>query len=131
MGKLLTSSWALPSHLRPFFFLFFFLDQVWYCSIFSVLFFCGCEGACSQLNCLYFFLGLTFLLNETEAITLLMCSLQDEKHTSTTECLTLRQAAVFLSKGFFCRPQDVRMIAELHLRVVSSTYLMNVAMRMC
>ncbi|KAH7674399.1 Protein virilizer protein [Dioscorea alata] len=61
--------------------------------------------------------GLTFLLNETEAISLLMCSLQDEKHTSATECLTLRQAAVFLSKGFFCRPQDVRMIAELHLRV--------------
>ncbi|KAJ0980701.1 hypothetical protein J5N97_008956 [Dioscorea zingiberensis] len=61
--------------------------------------------------------GLTFLLNQTETTALLMRSLQDEKQMSNTDFITLRQAAVFLSKGFFCRPQEVRMITELHLRV--------------
>ncbi|XP_006651539.1 protein virilizer homolog isoform X2 [Oryza brachyantha] len=64
--------------------------------------------------------GLSFLLGQPEATELILLSLQDGEDMSKTECMTLRQAFNLLSKGFFCRPQEVAMITELHLKVGSS-----------
>ncbi|EEC75565.1 hypothetical protein OsI_12238 [Oryza sativa Indica Group] len=64
--------------------------------------------------------GLSFLLGQPEATELILLSLQDGEDMSKTECMTLRQAFVLLSKGFFCRPQEVAMITELHLKVGSA-----------
>ena len=66
-----------------------------------------------------FYSGLTFLLLQPEATATLILSLQGAENRSTAECLTLRQAAMLMSKGFFCHPQEVAMITEIHLRVVS------------
>ncbi|KAF0922548.1 hypothetical protein E2562_038018 [Oryza meyeriana var. granulata] len=64
--------------------------------------------------------GLSFLLGQPEATELILLSLQDGEDMTKTECMTLRQAFVLLSKGFFCRPQEVAMITELHLKVGSA-----------
>ncbi|OAY73037.1 hypothetical protein ACMD2_02584 [Ananas comosus] len=64
--------------------------------------------------------GLSFLLVQPEATELLILAFQDGEDISKTECMTLRQATVLLSKGFFCRPQEVGMIIELYLRVVTA-----------
>lgn len=64
--------------------------------------------------------GLSFLLSQPEATELIVLSLQDAENMNKTECITLRQAFVLLSKGFFCRPQEVGMITELHLKVGSA-----------
>lgn len=69
------------------------------------------------LNFLFHRSGLCFLLAHREATELLVLSLQDVEETTKKECMTLRQAAVFLSKGFICHPQEVAMITELHLKV--------------
>lgn len=61
--------------------------------------------------------GLSFLLDQPEATTLIILSLKDVEDMGKAECMTLRQASNFLLKGFFCRPQDVGIISELHLRV--------------
>ncbi|KAJ4781842.1 embryo defective 2016 [Rhynchospora pubera] len=63
--------------------------------------------------------GLTFLLDQAEVTELVVFSLKDVEDLNKAECLTLRQAFVLLSKGFFCHPQDVATITELHVRVVS------------
>ncbi|CAN6304538.1 unnamed protein product [Urochloa humidicola] len=64
--------------------------------------------------------GLSFLLSQPEATELIVLSLQDAENMNKSECITLRQAFVLLSKGFFCRPQEVGMITELHLKVGSA-----------
>ncbi|KAG8097437.1 hypothetical protein GUJ93_ZPchr0013g36127 [Zizania palustris] len=64
--------------------------------------------------------GLSFLLGQPEATELILLSLQDGEGMNKTECITLRQAFVLLSKGFFCRPQEVAMITEIHLKVGSA-----------
>ncbi|KAL5218709.1 hypothetical protein ABZP36_019393 [Zizania latifolia] len=64
--------------------------------------------------------GLSFLLGQPEATELILLSLQDGEDMNKTECITLRQAFALLSKGFFCRPQEVAMITELHLKVGSA-----------
>nr|ABF97029.1 expressed protein [Oryza sativa Japonica Group] len=69
--------------------------------------------------------GLSFLLGQPEATELILLSLQDGEDMSKTECMTLRQAFVLLSKGFFCRPQEVAMITELHLKVEHSLFAYN------
>ncbi|MQL89225.1 hypothetical protein Taro_021799 [Colocasia esculenta] len=61
--------------------------------------------------------GLTFLLSQPEATATLIFSLQGIDDSFKAEYVTLRHAAVLISKGFFCRPQEIGMIAELHLRV--------------
>ncbi|XP_072967043.1 protein virilizer homolog isoform X2 [Typha angustifolia] len=61
--------------------------------------------------------GFSFLLMQPEATELLILSLRDVEDINKTECMTLRQVAVLLSKGFFCRPQEIGMITELHLKV--------------
>jgi hypothetical protein len=67
------------------------------------------------------FPGISFLLSQPEATELIVLSLQDAENMNKTECITLRQAFVLLSKGFFCRPQEVGMIMELHLKVVCAS----------
>jgi len=62
--------------------------------------------------------GLSFLLSQPEATELIVLSLQDAENVNKAECITLRQAFILLSKGFFCRPQEVGIITELHLKVV-------------
>ncbi|XP_038985471.1 protein virilizer homolog isoform X2 [Phoenix dactylifera] len=69
------------------------------------------------LSLLFYRSGLSFLLVQPEATELIILSLRDPEDTSKKECMALRQAAVFLSKGFFCHPQEVGMIIELHLKV--------------
>ncbi|KAF8682053.1 hypothetical protein HU200_045513 [Digitaria exilis] len=64
--------------------------------------------------------GLSFLLSQPEATELIVLSLQDAENMNKAECITLRQAFILLSKGFFCRPQEVGMITELHLKVGSA-----------
>ena len=66
----------------------------------------------------FLFPGLSFLLSQPEATELIVLSLQDAENVNKAECITLRQAFVLLSKGFFCRPQEVGIITELHLKVV-------------
>ncbi|CAA7405436.1 unnamed protein product [Spirodela intermedia] len=61
--------------------------------------------------------GLTFLLLQPEATAALVSSLQGFEDSDKAEYVTIRHAAVLISKGFFCRPQEIGMIAELHLRV--------------
>ncbi|XP_010906480.1 protein virilizer homolog isoform X2 [Elaeis guineensis] len=69
------------------------------------------------LSLLFYHSGLLFLLVQPDATELIILSLRDAEDTSKKECMALRQAAVFLSKGFFCHPQEVGMIIELHLKV--------------
>lgn len=64
--------------------------------------------------------GLSFLLSQPEATELILLSLQDAEKMNKSECITLRQAFVLLSKGFFCRPKEVGLITELHLKVGSA-----------
>ncbi|KAL6842285.1 hypothetical protein ACP4OV_027933 [Aristida adscensionis] len=72
------------------------------------------------LSLLFCRTGLSFLLSQPEATELIVLSLQDAETINKAECITLRQAFVLLSKGFFCRPQEVGMITELHLKVGSA-----------
>ncbi|KAF8722237.1 hypothetical protein HU200_022545 [Digitaria exilis] len=72
------------------------------------------------LSLLFSHSGLSFLLSQPEATELIVLSLQDAENMNKAECITLRQAFILLSKGFFCRPQEVGMITELHLKVGSA-----------
>ncbi|WOL04309.1 hypothetical protein Cni_G13030 [Canna indica] len=72
---------------------------------------------CILLNFLFHRSGLCFFLAHPEAIELLILSLQNGEETTKRECMTLRQATAFLSKGFICHPQEVAMIIELYLKV--------------
>ncbi|MCL7035040.1 hypothetical protein MKW94_011950 [Papaver nudicaule] len=72
------------------------------------------------LSLLYCRSGLVFLLSQPEVTATLILSLEGLKETNTEDCVPLRYASVLLSKGFFCRPQEVGTIAELHLRVVNA-----------
>lgn len=82
---------------------------------------------CDTVTTLYCFLliifgfcfsGLTFLLDQAEVTELVVFSLKEVEDLNKAECMTLRQAFVLLSKGFFCHPQDVATITELHIQVV-------------
>ncbi|OVA07160.1 Protein virilizer [Macleaya cordata] len=72
------------------------------------------------LSLLYSRSGLVFLLMQPEVTATLILSLEGLKDSNTEECVPLRYASVLLSKGFFCRPQEIGIITELHLRVVSA-----------
>ncbi|KAJ6813815.1 uncharacterized protein M6B38_141565 [Iris pallida] len=61
--------------------------------------------------------GLTLLLLQPEATATIILSLQGVEERSREECSTLRQAAVLMSKNFFCHPHEVAVILETHLRV--------------
>eukprot|EP01018_Ginkgo_biloba_P030944 Gb_24781 [translate_table: standard] len=64
--------------------------------------------------------GLLFLLSEPEATVALVIALRGVENIDREEFLSLRYAAVLISKGFFCPPQDIGMIVETNLRVVSA-----------
>ncbi|KAH0460140.1 hypothetical protein IEQ34_010803 [Dendrobium chrysotoxum] len=64
--------------------------------------------------------GLTFLLLQPEITSTVVLSLQCFENNNKSECSTLRQAAFQMSKGFFCHPQEIAMIMEIHLRVGKS-----------
>ncbi|KAK9122913.1 hypothetical protein Sjap_012515 [Stephania japonica] len=64
--------------------------------------------------------GLNFLLLQPEVTCALILSLRGPEDFNEEESVPLRYASVLISKGFFCPPQDVGKIAELHLRVVSA-----------
>ncbi|ERN00963.1 uncharacterized protein LOC18429037 [Amborella trichopoda] len=64
--------------------------------------------------------GLIFLLHQPEASAAMMLSMQGVGDVDKAECLPIRYAMVLLSKGFFCRPQDVGVIVETHLRLASA-----------
>ncbi|KAL6662063.1 hypothetical protein ACP70R_001447 [Stipagrostis hirtigluma subsp. patula] len=81
------------------------------------------------LSLLFCRTGLSFLLSQPEATELIVLALQDAETTNKAECITLRQAFVLLSKGFFCRPQEVGMITELHVKVICAGSLGSAANR--
>ncbi|KAL5709091.1 hypothetical protein ACHQM5_019815 [Ranunculus cassubicifolius] len=64
--------------------------------------------------------GLVFLLLQPEVAAALVQSLKGVEDMNVEDCVPLRYASVLINKGFFCRPQDIGMIAELHLRVVNA-----------
>ncbi|XP_057830366.2 protein virilizer homolog isoform X1 [Cryptomeria japonica] len=64
--------------------------------------------------------GLLFFVSEPEATAALVVALQGVEDINREEFLSLRYAAVMISKGFFCPPQDIGMIVETNLRVVSA-----------
>ncbi|KAF5182700.1 virilizer [Thalictrum thalictroides] len=64
--------------------------------------------------------GLVFLLLQPEVAIALVHSLKGVEDMNKEECVPLRFASVLINKGFFCRPQDVGRIIELHLRVVNA-----------
>lgn len=62
--------------------------------------------------------GLIFLLNHSELSATLILALRGVDDMNKEDCVPLRYASVLISKGFFCRPSEVGMIVEMHLRVV-------------
>lgn len=64
--------------------------------------------------------GLVFLLLQPEVASSLVHSLKGVEDTNMEDCVPLRYASVLINKGFFCRPHDIGMITELHLRVVNA-----------
>ncbi|KAJ4969679.1 hypothetical protein NE237_002778 [Protea cynaroides] len=64
--------------------------------------------------------GLIFLLLQPEVTATLILSLVGVEHMNKEDCIPLRYASVLISKGFYCRPQEVGMISEMHLRVVNA-----------
>ncbi|XP_057962822.1 protein virilizer homolog isoform X2 [Malania oleifera] len=64
--------------------------------------------------------GLVFLLLHSELSATLILALRGAGDMNKEECVPLRYASVLLSKGFFCHLQEVGLIVEMHLRVVSA-----------
>lgn len=60
-----------------------------------------------------------FLLLQPEETALLILSLQGDDNIDKIESMPLTFATALISKGFFCHPKDIGVIAEVHLRVVS------------
>ncbi|CAN6455259.1 unnamed protein product [Victoria cruziana] len=64
--------------------------------------------------------GLMFLLLQPEETAMLILSLQGDDNIDKIESMPLTFATALISKGFFCHPKDIGVIAEVHLRVVSA-----------
>lgn len=64
--------------------------------------------------------GLVFLLHQPDLTATLIHALRGADAMNKEECVPLRYASVLISKGFTCSPQEVGIIVETHLRVVSS-----------
>ncbi|OMO49780.1 Protein virilizer, partial [Corchorus capsularis] len=64
--------------------------------------------------------GLVFLLHQPELTATLIHALKGPDAMNKEECVPLRYASVLISKGFTCSPQEVGIIVETHLRVVSA-----------
>lgn len=66
-----------------------------------------------------FFSGVIFLLHYPEVSATVILALRGVDDFNKEDCAPLRYASILISKGFFCRPQDVGLVVEMHLRVVS------------
>ncbi|XP_059626354.1 protein virilizer homolog [Cornus florida] len=64
--------------------------------------------------------GLIFLLLQPELSTTVILSLKGADDLKKEESVPLPYAFVLISKGFFCRPWEIGMIIETHLRVVNA-----------
>ncbi|KAF6147683.1 hypothetical protein GIB67_003014 [Kingdonia uniflora] len=73
-----------------------------------------------MLSLLFCRSGLMFLLVQPEITATVIHSFLGVEDTDNQVCVTLRYASVLISKGFLCRPQDIGMITELHLRMVNA-----------
>ncbi|KAK9290992.1 hypothetical protein L1049_009175 [Liquidambar formosana] len=62
--------------------------------------------------------GLIFLLLHSELSATLILALRGVDDMNKEECVPLRYASVLISKGFFCRPREVGMVVEMHLKAV-------------
>ncbi|KAK3033337.1 hypothetical protein RJ639_034184 [Escallonia herrerae] len=71
------------------------------------------------LSFLYCRSGLVFLLHDPEISTTVILALRGAD-LKKEESVPLRYASVLISKGFFCRPQEVGTIVETHLRGVNA-----------
>lgn len=64
--------------------------------------------------------GLVFLLLHPELSTTVVQALKGADILKRKEPIPLRYASTLISKGFFCHPEEIGMIVELHLRVVNA-----------
>ncbi|KZV32655.1 hypothetical protein F511_36386 [Dorcoceras hygrometricum] len=64
--------------------------------------------------------GLAFLLNEPDVFSTVMHTLSDSDDFHREDSISLRYATVLISKGFFCPPKEVGVIAQMHARALIS-----------
>ncbi|KAI3472074.1 hypothetical protein Pfo_029110 [Paulownia fortunei] len=62
--------------------------------------------------------GLDFLLHDPEVSSTIIHALRGIEDDQKEDLLSLRYAYVLMSKGFFCRPKEVGMIVEMHMRAL-------------
>ncbi|XP_073157771.1 protein virilizer homolog isoform X2 [Henckelia pumila] len=62
--------------------------------------------------------GLAFLLNEPDVFSTVMHTLRGSDNFQKEDPISLRYATVLISKGFFCPPKEVCVIAERHARAL-------------
>lgn len=74
--------------------------------------------------CFIFLLGLMFLLSDPDISTTIIHALKGANDwKKKKQSASLRYASVLISKGFFCHPQEVGFILEMHLKAVSFIWL--------
>ncbi|KAL2534543.1 embryo defective [Abeliophyllum distichum] len=64
--------------------------------------------------------GLTFLLHDPEVSSMIFYALRGVDDVRKEDSISLRYASVLISKNFFCRPQEVSLIIEMHVRAISA-----------
>ncbi|KAL2463984.1 embryo defective [Forsythia ovata] len=64
--------------------------------------------------------GLTFLLHDPEVSSMIFHALRGVDDVRKEDSISLRYASVLVSKNFFCRPQEVSLIIEMHVRAISA-----------
>ncbi|KAK4414757.1 protein virilizer [Sesamum alatum] len=62
--------------------------------------------------------GLCFLLHDPEVSSTIIYALRGMEDVQKEDALSLRYASVLMSKGFFCRPMEVGMIIEMHMKAL-------------
>ncbi|XP_075509532.1 LOW QUALITY PROTEIN: protein virilizer homolog [Primulina tabacum] len=62
--------------------------------------------------------GLAFLLNEPDVFSTVMRALRGNDDFQKEDPISLRYATFLISKGFFCPPKEVGVIAEMHARAL-------------
>lgn len=73
------------------------------------------------------FSGLIFLLHHSELSTNVILALRGSDALKKEEPVPHRYASVLISKGFVCHPEEIGMIVEKHLRVVSFIYHLDIS----
>ncbi|XP_022842441.1 uncharacterized protein LOC111366041 isoform X1 [Olea europaea var. sylvestris] len=64
--------------------------------------------------------GLTFLLHDPEVSSMIIHALGGVDDVRKGDSISLRHASVLISKNFFCRPQQVSVIIEMHVRAINA-----------